>query len=64
MGSIEKNWSPFAAADRLYLIYAGNPHLILEPDLETGICQKIAATDAGSIWKWGEMRGGTFADSI
>ena len=64
MGSIEKNWTPFVSANRLYLIYAGNPHLILEPNLETGICQKIAATDAGSIWKWGEMRGGTIAESI
>lgn len=59
MGSTEKNWSPFIDREKLCLIYSGNPHLILEADMETGLCQKIAATTNKSIWNWGEINGGT-----
>lgn len=64
MLSIEKNWVPFSAKGKLYLIYSSQPHLILEPDLTTGVCQKIANTQTQSMWHWGEMRGGTPALEI
>ncbi len=37
----EKNWLPFVHEDRLLLLYACDPMVILEPDLETGYCQEI-----------------------
>lgn len=59
MLSIEKNWTPFLSEDKLYLIYSTQPHLILQPNLETGICQRIASTQLPFSWNWGEIRGGT-----
>jgi len=64
MLSIEKNWIPFLSNDKLYLIYSTQPHLILEPNLETGICQRVASTETPFSWKWGEIRGGTPAHPI
>lgn len=59
MISIEKNWVPFVAVSDLFLIYSSQPHHILKPDLETGICQSIAQTEPRVAWEWGEIRGGT-----
>jgi predicted GH43/DUF377 family glycosyl hydrolase len=56
---IEKNWSPFASADKLYVIYSGQPWVILEVDLNTGYCQEITRTDLAWNWNLGEIRGGT-----
>ena len=64
MRSTEKNWIPFSSNDKLYLIYSSEPHLILEPNLQTGQCQEIASTATNSPWKWGEIRGGTPAQLI
>ncbi len=64
MTSIEKNWIPFVAQGQLYLIYSTEPHLILEPDLTTGLCQSVADTTADTPWKWGIIRGGTPAQQI
>jgi len=59
MISIEKNWAPFEFEGNLYLIYSGEPHLILKVDLETGVCKQEACTDVNFQWKWGIIRGGT-----
>jgi predicted GH43/DUF377 family glycosyl hydrolase len=64
MISIEKNWIPFVAAGKLFLIYSGQPHLILEPNLESGTCQRVASTDITTPWKWGEIRGGAPAAAV
>jgi predicted GH43/DUF377 family glycosyl hydrolase len=64
MIATEKNWIPFISADKVYLIYSSQPHLILEPNLETGVCKKIASTTTSNFWKWGEIRGGTPALQI
>ncbi len=37
----EKNWLPFVHEDRLLLLYSCDPTIILEPDLETGLCREI-----------------------
>ncbi len=60
----EKNWSPFVANNRLYLIYADNPRVILEADLDTGICQEITRKERDWHWNWGEVRGGTPAQLV
>lgn len=59
MGPIEKNWVPFVADGELYLIYSGEPHCVLQPDVNTGVCKQIACTDTHTRWKWGTIRGGT-----
>ncbi len=64
MISIEKNWVPFAAAEKIFLIYSSQPHHVLKPDLETGICQSIAKTETTVSWEWGEIRGGTPALAV
>lgn len=38
----EKNWMPFVHDGRLLLLYAADPTLILEPDLETGVCRVVS----------------------
>lgn len=57
--SIEKNWSPFVAQDKLYLIYSDSPRTILQVDEETGHCQAIAKDYTDPSWPFGEIRGGT-----
>ena len=37
----EKNWTPFIHENRLLLIYSYDPLVILEPDLDTGVCREI-----------------------
>lgn len=59
MGPVEKNWVPFVAGDRLLLVYSGQPHCVLEPDLTTGHCREVAVCATDADWKWGEIRGGT-----
>lgn len=59
MGPIEKNWIPFVAGDRLLLVYSGQPHCVLEPDLATGRCREVSVCATDAHWKWGEIRGGT-----
>ena len=56
---IEKNWSPFTADGKLYLIYSDAPRVILEVDRETGNCSEVARTPSQWRWQWGEIRGGT-----
>ena len=56
---VEKNWSPFSAGDRLYVIYSDQPRVILEVDLNTGYCQEVTHTTLNWNWNLGEIRGGT-----
>jgi hypothetical protein len=37
----EKNWLPFIHNDRLLLLYASDPLIVLEPDLESGRCREV-----------------------
>ncbi len=37
----EKNWLPFVHNDRIQMIYSYDPTIILEPDLDTGKCEKV-----------------------
>jgi len=55
----EKNWTPFVKDGRLLLSYSLDPHEVIVPDLETGICQPYSFTPERSNWRWGWMRGGT-----
>ncbi len=56
---VEKNWSPFLCGDRLYVIYADHPRVILEVDPNTGFCHEVSRTTLNWNWNWGEIRGGT-----
>jgi hypothetical protein len=38
---VEKNWLPFVHDDRLLLLYASDPTIVLEPDLESGRCREV-----------------------
>ena len=37
----EKNWLPFVHEDRLLLLYASDPTIVLEPDLDSGGCREV-----------------------
>lgn len=58
---IEKNWIPFAYADRLLLSYSICPHLIFKPYLDESACNTIAVSSSDVAWDWGPLRGGTTA---
>lgn len=55
----EKNWVPFVWNDTLFLAYSINPHEIIQPNLETGICERFHMISYTKPWKWGTLRGGT-----
>jgi hypothetical protein len=38
---VEKNWLPFVHNDRLLLLYASDPTIVLEPDLDSGRCREV-----------------------
>ncbi|HEX7101079.1 MAG TPA: hypothetical protein VF201_00415 [Nitrolancea sp.] len=38
---VEKNWLPFVHEDRLLLLYASDPMIVLEPDLDSGRCHEV-----------------------
>ncbi len=60
----EKNWVPFVNDHTLYLAYSLNPHEILLPDLETGICKPQFKSSFNNTWKFGTLRGGTQAELV
>ncbi len=55
----QKNWVPFTWNNKLLFSYYLAPHEVLEPDLETGICQTFSEMKTLNRWKWGQLRGGT-----
>ena len=40
----EKNWMPFQYKNKLYIVYSINPHVILDINMDTGLCKKIFST--------------------
>lgn len=56
---IEKNWSPFVAEGKLYLIYSDAPRVILGVDVDSGQCTEVVRSECHWEWQWGEIRGGT-----
>jgi predicted GH43/DUF377 family glycosyl hydrolase len=56
---VEKNWSPFVYEGKLCLIYSDGPRIILEADMETGLCKEIVCEPINYNWSWGRVRGGT-----
>jgi predicted GH43/DUF377 family glycosyl hydrolase len=56
---IEKNWSPFAYENKLYVSYSVVPHTILEVNSQTGMTNKIDSTEPTIDWNFGPVRGGT-----
>ncbi len=58
--SVEKNWSPFIAGDKIYVIYSDLPRVVLEVDPNTGDCSEVTnPTSSDWKWDWGIVRGGT-----
>ncbi|MBU6446770.1 MAG: hypothetical protein KGQ49_05160 [Verrucomicrobia bacterium] len=57
--AVEKNWSPFVADGKLYVIYSDHPRVILEVDVNTGYCQEVTRSISHRNWDLGEIRGGT-----
>jgi predicted GH43/DUF377 family glycosyl hydrolase len=56
---VEKNWVPFVSEGKLFFIYSDFPRVVLEADLETGICREVDRSVSDWEWKWGVVRGGT-----
>ena len=44
MRSLEKNWMPFQYENKLYIVYSVNPHVILDINMDTGLCKEIFST--------------------
>lgn len=42
---IEKNWSPFIYNNTVYCSYTLNPHVILEVNLNSGLCNKLYSNE-------------------
>ena len=40
----EKNWMPLILNDQVHLIYSINPHIILNCDMKSGVCEVVAKT--------------------
>jgi hypothetical protein len=60
MSDCEKNWVLFEHNGELLAAYALIPHLILQVDLESGLCKKYVTSVATDwIWPYGEIRGGS-----
>ncbi len=55
----QKNWVPLEYQKQLLLAYSINPHLIFQPNLQTGNCETVSKSQAKISWDWGTLRGGT-----
>lgn len=53
----QKNWVPFEKDGMLLLSYSMNPHEILYPNLNTGICYPCYETSPSLTWNFGTLRG-------
>jgi len=60
----QKNWSPFEWNGQMLLSYSVNPHEVLCPDLDDGVCQFLCETPKRLQWYFGRLRGGTPALKI
>jgi predicted GH43/DUF377 family glycosyl hydrolase len=54
----QKNWNPFVWQNQLLLSYTLNPHEVIMPNLDTGVCQKCYETSKLFHWPLGHLRGG------
>lgn len=58
----EKNWLWFFHENRVHLVYQGSPHLVVEFD-DTGLCLLPLVEHKtewdNTVWRFGEIRGGT-----
>jgi predicted GH43/DUF377 family glycosyl hydrolase len=58
--NFEKNWMPFSLDKKLYFVYLMEPdHLILDADLNSGICTKLASTKNNFLKDVAPLRGST-----
>lgn len=55
---MQKNWQPFDWEGILLVAYSIDPHEILLPDLDSGICTPAFETTGETEWHWGKLRGG------
>jgi predicted GH43/DUF377 family glycosyl hydrolase len=53
----QKNWVPFEWNGILMLSYSINPHEVLYPNLDTGICQSLYSSQKKIQWNLGILRG-------
>lgn len=60
----QKNWSPFDWNGSLFFIYSINPHEIIYPNLQTGVCQVYSETLKTIDWNFGVLRGSTPAQLV
>jgi predicted GH43/DUF377 family glycosyl hydrolase len=61
----EKNWSPFVKNGKCYCIYSDQPErIILQVDVETGLCREAGKEEYRPNWTFGQIRGGTPALDI
>ncbi|MBA2727713.1 MAG: hypothetical protein H0U49_06025 [Parachlamydiaceae bacterium] len=60
----QKNWSPFEWNGKLLFSYSINPHEVISPNLETGICKPLYETNKPIQWYLGRLRGDTPAQKI
>jgi predicted GH43/DUF377 family glycosyl hydrolase len=57
---VEKNWTPFSYEDQIHFIYAYDPLIVIKPDLNTGVCDKISYSAKLDFTKpYKSPRGGT-----
>jgi len=60
----QKNWNPFEWDGKLLLSYTINPHEVIYPDLENGICRHFHETSQQIQWNLGPLRGSSPAQLV
>lgn len=60
----QKNWTPFEWNGTLLLTYTINPHEVLYPDLETGLCRQVYETSKSIKWNFGALRSSSPAQIV
>ena len=60
----QKNWSPFEWNGKLLLTYTINPHEIIYPNLDNGICQHFYETNKSIQWNLGQLRSSSPAQYV
>lgn len=61
----QKNWAPFEWNGQLLMSYTLNPHEVILPNLETGLCTPVYSTKfKEDFWKLGPFRGGAPAQLV
>lgn len=55
----QKNWAPFIHNNKLLILYSNDPTVVLEPNLETGLCTVVSKLDNYSKYSFQDYRGGS-----